>query len=90
MSSSDDGGFSEEDEGDPELAQLMKENSDIDSSSSERESEDSDNETAFKRPRKSRRPFNDHKYEGMSSTLAVLMLGCWTCRIPALYKDFTQ
>ena len=82
-SSSEDG----DDDGDPELASLLRENSEMSSSSDEEGEEDGPSAPAAKRREKRQ---GSDTYEGMSSTVAVLMLGCWTMRIPVLYLDFAR
>jgi len=68
-----------------ELDALMQENSDI--------SESSDEEgeklmaAGHKKPSKSKGRF---AYESPASTIAVLVVGCWTLRIPVMYRDFSR
>ena len=68
-----------------ELDALMQENSDISDSSDE---EDDDLIPAgTKQPGKSNGKF---LYESPASTIAVLVVGCWTLRIPVMYRDFSR
>ena len=68
-----------------ELDALMQENSDI-SDSSDEES-DTFIPTSDKKPRKSK---GRYAYESPASTVAVLVVGCWTLRIPVMYRDFSR
>ena len=79
----------EEDEEDPELEKLLRENSATPSSSS---SEDEDG--AQPRPRLHDKQRN-HKttfrpYDSPAGNIAVLMLACWTLRLPVMYMDFKR
>ncbi|KAJ7179052.1 hypothetical protein C8R46DRAFT_622631 [Mycena filopes] len=90
--SSDDGDEEmEEAENDPDLDQLLAENSASESSSDNGDDEvntDVDRET---KPTKSgRKRAGLHKYEQPESTLAVIVLACWTLRVPILYRDLTR
>jgi RNA polymerase I-specific transcription initiation factor RRN7 len=68
-----------------ELEALMQENSDILDSSDE---EDDDLVPAgVDKPSKSKGRF---AYESPASTIAVLVVGCWTLRIPVMYRDFSR
>ncbi|KAG7449110.1 uncharacterized protein BT62DRAFT_888159 [Guyanagaster necrorhizus] len=57
------------------------------SSESELEDEDGDGvrRGEAKQPRKKRSP---DRYRSLTSTIAVLMLACWTMRIPVMFRDF--
>ena len=68
-----------------ELDALMQENSDI-SDSSEEEGNNSI-PTSDKKPRNSK---GRYAYESPASTVAVLVVGCWTLRIPVMYRDFSR
>ncbi|KAK0206431.1 hypothetical protein DFS33DRAFT_1381535 [Desarmillaria ectypa] len=59
------------------------------SSESESEREDGDGSGCEepKQTRKKRSP-NLNKYRSVTSTVAVLMLACWTMRIPVMFRDF--
>ncbi|KAF8076486.1 hypothetical protein FPV67DRAFT_1558944 [Lyophyllum atratum] len=82
------------DEEDPELAALLRANSDIEESSSgEDESvvEDKDKPPEGKRKSTKKgtgRRHGRHIYESPASTIAVLIVACWTMRIPILCRDF--
>ncbi|KAG6857093.1 hypothetical protein H0H87_009654 [Tephrocybe sp. NHM501043] len=71
---------------DPELAELMRSNSDADDSSG---SGDEDEPPKHKGRMKGR-SHGRKIYEGPASTIAVLMVGCWTLRIPVLCRDLTK
>lgn len=70
---------------DPELAQLLRENSEYSSSSDE---EDQDDAERVPEVTKKRKRHGRHRFEGPASAIAVLMVACWTLRIPVLYRDF--
>ncbi|KDR83659.1 hypothetical protein GALMADRAFT_56567 [Galerina marginata CBS 339.88] len=70
---------------DSELEALMRENSDISSSSDDDEDGVKPGAGGTKRKAKGRL-----LYESPMSTIAVLVVGCWTMRIPVLYRDFTR
>jgi len=85
------GGEEEGEDDDPELAALLQMNSDISSSS------DSDDETGGEPKRqeqgankKGRRRKGRYMYESPASTVAVLIIACWTMRIPVMCRDFTR
>ena len=61
----------------------MQENSDISDSSDEED----DNLVAEKKPSKSK---TRSEYETLVGTIAVLVVGCWTLRIPVMYRDFSR
>ena len=68
-----------------ELDALMQENSEISDSSDEE-----DNNlvpAADKKPSKSK---TRSAYESPVGTIAVLVVGCWTLRIPVMYRDFSR
>lgn len=69
---------------DSELEALMRENSEISSSSDD---EEGDVPNAGLKYKKGRGRF---AYESPMSTIAVLVVACWTMRIPVLYCDFTR
>jgi RNA polymerase I-specific transcription initiation factor RRN7 len=79
---------------DPELAALLQMNSDISSPS---DSED-ETEGEFKRQEqgegktktKGRRHKGRYAYEMPASTIAVLIVACWTLRIPVMCRDFAR
>lgn len=79
-SSSDD-----EADNDPELDDLLAENSASESSSDGEDKMDTKSMPPAVKPKSGR-----HKYERPANTLAVIVLACWTLRIPILYRDLTR
>ncbi|KAJ7094679.1 hypothetical protein B0H15DRAFT_775984 [Mycena belliarum] len=73
-------------EHDPELDELLAENSASESSS---EGEDEVDPKPMPPAAKSKHS-GRHKYEQPANTLAVIVLACWTLRIPILYRDLTR
>jgi RNA polymerase I-specific transcription initiation factor RRN7 len=63
----------------------MRENSDISDSSNEED--DNLVPAGDEKPGKSKGRF---AYESPVSTIAVLVVGCWTLRIPVMYRDFSR
>lgn len=83
-SSSDEEPEQAQNDDDPEIDELMRELSEVSSSSDE----EADGESAPKASgRNDAKP--SHVYEGPSSTIAVLVVACWILRIPILYRDFS-
>ncbi|KIM46103.1 hypothetical protein M413DRAFT_16851 [Hebeloma cylindrosporum] len=74
----------EEEEEDSELEALMRENSDLSSSS------DEDEMQGIPLPKKTGKRKGRSVEESPVSTIAVLVLGCWTLRIPVMYRDFAR
>ena len=74
----------EEEEEDSELEALMRENSDLSSSSDEDETQ------GEPLPKKQGKRKGKSVEESPVSTIAVLVLGCWTLRIPVMYRDFSR
>ncbi|KAL0070682.1 hypothetical protein AAF712_001903 [Marasmius tenuissimus] len=70
---------------DPELAEILRQNSE-----SESDSDEGDDEEVNKPETMSRRRKNHSVYEGPANNLAVLMIACWTLRIPLLYRDLSR
>ena len=68
-----------------ELDALMQENSDISDSSDEE-----DNHLVPASDRKPGKSKTRSAYETLVGTIAVLVLGCWTLRIPVMYRDFSR
>ena len=68
-----------------ELDALMQENSDISDSSDEED--DTLAPVGDKKPGKSN---ISSAYESLVNTIAVLVVGCWTLRIPVMYRDFSR
>jgi len=60
----------------------MRENSELSSSSDENERQE--------KPLRKRKAKGKPVQEGAVSTIAVLALGCWTLRIPVMYRDFAR
>jgi RNA polymerase I-specific transcription initiation factor RRN7 len=88
----EDGEDGEED--DPELAALLQMNSDMSSSSeSENETEGEpkgQDQGEGKTETKGRRQRGRYAYEMPASTIAVLIVACWTLRIPVMCRDFAR
>jgi RNA polymerase I-specific transcription initiation factor RRN7 len=76
----------EDGDGDPELAALLQMNSDISSSSESEVELTRQEEVKPKRMRLKGR----YGYEMPASTIAVLIVGCWTLRIPVICRDFIR
>lgn len=74
----------EEKSRDEELEALLRANSDLEDSS---DGEDEEKPVKQARDIQSRR---QQIYESPASTIAVLIVGCWTLRVPALCRDFTR
>ncbi|KAF8663433.1 hypothetical protein AX16_001003 [Volvariella volvacea WC 439] len=70
-------------EGDPELDALLRENSEIDSSSSE-EGE------VTNAPNPKTKRYRTSWFESPTCTLAILVVSCWILRIPILYCDLVK
>jgi RNA polymerase I-specific transcription initiation factor RRN7 len=79
----------EEDDEDPELNELMQENSES-SSSSEDGGVDRTTKVPLAPPKVQSAKKQFSRYASLSSTIAVLMLACWTIRIPVIYMDFIR
>jgi len=72
-------------EEDPEMAELLRQNSET---SSQEESESDEQPTA--RSSKTAKIKGHNVHEGPAMNLAVLMVALWTMKIPVLYRDFTR
>ncbi|KAG5724960.1 hypothetical protein E4T56_gene12493 [Termitomyces sp. T112] len=85
-SHSDEEDEQEEKSRDEELEALLRANSDLEDSS--------DDEDGEKPPKPAGRMPGRRRgyqvYESPESTIAVLIVGCWTLRIPVLCRDFTR
>ncbi|KAF9076732.1 hypothetical protein BDP27DRAFT_1283456 [Rhodocollybia butyracea] len=69
---------------DPELVELMRENSESEDDDDELDEGDDSN-------REESRPKRGHNaYEGPANNLAVLMVALWTLRIPVMYRDLIR
>lgn len=80
---------SEDDEDvDPELAQLLKENSDLSSSSDEAEEQEDPIDDAPQQPRRPRGRLS--RYDKQYSNIAILVASLWMLRIPVMYRDFIK
>ncbi|KAF8974480.1 hypothetical protein BDZ97DRAFT_1935346 [Flammula alnicola] len=78
----------EEDDEDSELDALMRENSDLSSSSSDGDgTHKPPTRKKFRRKGKAR---GRSSYESPVSTVSVLVLACWTLRIPVMIRDLTK
>ncbi|EGO01877.1 hypothetical protein SERLA73DRAFT_177450 [Serpula lacrymans var. lacrymans S7.3] len=73
-------------EEDPELTELLRENSET--SSSDEEADEAPQSKPGNRPKHQRGLVG--KYDGPLSTVAVLVLACWTMRLPVMYMDFIK
>ncbi|KAG6821628.1 hypothetical protein H0H93_000137 [Arthromyces matolae] len=72
---------------DPELEALLHDDSDLDDSSEDQE----DEKKSTKLERKIKRQRRGHQvYETPASTIAILVVGCWTLRLPVFYRDFIR
>ena len=87
--------FSSDEEGgaiDPELASLLRLNSESDddgtSNASEPDAQTQSNNKGDKGKRKRGR--KAYAYDGPASLVAVLVVACWTMRIGKLYTDFVR
>lgn len=70
-----------------ELEALLHENSELEESSDEDEDDEKEVE---KGKESSRRGQGPNVYEKPASTIAVLMVACWTMRVPVLCRDFIR
>ncbi|KAG5648986.1 hypothetical protein DXG03_000335 [Asterophora parasitica] len=85
-------------EDDSELAALLRVNSDVDESSTEEEEEEDKDKSSTRKGKDKGKKSNKgigrmrgrHVYESPASTIAVLVVACWTLRVPALCRDFTR
>ncbi|KAF8195802.1 hypothetical protein K438DRAFT_1586954 [Mycena galopus ATCC 62051] len=86
----DKDGVKEEEETDPELEELLAENSASESSSSDGEDEINSGKTKLIPPSKRKSQSRKARFEQPANTIAVIVLACWTLRIPILYRDLTR
>jgi len=77
---------SSSEEEDPELVELLRENSEV-SSFDEDKGHTSQHATEQVHPQRYR--FID-KYDRPANCIAVLIVACWATRLPIMYKDFIQ
>lgn len=76
----------EEEEEDPELEKLLRENSETPSSS-----EDEDQPRPKPLPDSKKKGREVHRgYDTSAGNISVLMLACWTLRLPVMYMDFIR
>lgn len=78
---------SDDDSEDPELAKLLRENSESPSSSDNDEqprSQPADTE------RKGKGRFIHQEYDSPAGNISILMIACWTMRFPVMYMDFVR
>jgi len=71
---------------DPQLARLLREASESDSDRSHTGSHSPDTRKPIHRRRLRGHP----KHGGPAANIAVLVLACWTMRVPVIYKDFIK
>lgn len=83
-SASSSSSSSDSDEEDFELSQLMREPSDYASSSDESEQESKPH------PAPSKKKELHGLYDSPTGNIAVLVVACWTLRLPVTYMDFIQ
>lgn len=74
-----------ENENELELDALMQENSDISDSSDEE-----DDNLVPASDKKFGKAKTKTENESLVGTIAVLVVGCWTLRIPVMYRDFSR
>ncbi|KAJ6515804.1 hypothetical protein C8R45DRAFT_888912 [Mycena sanguinolenta] len=89
-SDDDDRDEVKKEETDSELDELLAENSASDSSSSDGEDEIDADKNNFMPPRKRKARGGLTRFEQPVNTIAVIVLACWTLRIPVLYRDLTR
>ncbi|KAJ7665533.1 hypothetical protein B0H17DRAFT_1336528 [Mycena rosella] len=73
----------EEPANDPELEELLAENSASESSSEGEDEVDAKSVPPRRTPKR-------HEHERLVNTLAVIVVACWTLRVPILYRDLTR
>ncbi|KAI0719577.1 hypothetical protein C8T65DRAFT_706255 [Cerioporus squamosus] len=88
-SSSSSGSESEESGEDSELDRLMRENSESPSSDDEGHTESRKHSSAHV-SKKKKRTFGRHNHDEPASTVSVLVVACWTLRLPVIYMDFVR
>lgn len=91
-SDSDDNGERKKEllEQDEDMEKLMQENSDLDSSSEDEpgEGEETQGPGVLRDNPRKRSWTHPHFAENPQHNIAVLMVACWTLRLPVLYRDF--
>lgn len=88
-SSSSSESSSDEEEEDPELEKLLRENSATPSSSSD-EGENDGQPRPRPEQKASKNKSTYRPYDSPAGNIAVLMLTCWTLRLPVMYMDFKR
>lgn len=73
-------------DGDPEMAELLHENS----ASGSSDEDDVDTSTKPTPTQQLRKRGSLDRYDSPASNIAVLVLACWTMRIPVMYDDFRK
>ncbi|KAI1795209.1 hypothetical protein LXA43DRAFT_882600 [Ganoderma leucocontextum] len=73
---------------DPELDELMRENSLTPSSSDQEDAEGSKQRRASVAVARKRPTFSKH--DALANTISVLVVACWTLRLPVMYIDFVR
>lgn len=75
---------------DEDIEKLMQENSDLSSSSEDEPEEGEERQgTGVLRDNPKKKSWaNPHFTENPQHNIAVLMVACWTLRVPVLYRDF--
>ncbi|KAJ7276485.1 hypothetical protein B0H12DRAFT_1215015 [Mycena haematopus] len=89
-SDDDDENDVKQEETDHELDELLAENSASESSSSDSEDKIDGDKTNLMPPGKRKAKGGLSRFEQPANTIAVIVLACWTLRIPILYRDLTQ
>ena len=79
---------SSEEEDDLDMDELLRENSEAPSSSEDENGDESRPRAARDRRRKDKTTFRP--YDSPAANIAVLMLACWTLRLPVMYMDFKR
>ncbi|GJE84201.1 hypothetical protein PsYK624_002770 [Phanerochaete sordida] len=79
---------STEEEEDLDMDELLKENSEAPSSSEDDDGDESRPRARQDRRRKDKTTFRP--YDSPAANIAVLMLACWTLRLPVMYMDFKR
>ncbi|KAH6914843.1 hypothetical protein BKA70DRAFT_1257190 [Coprinopsis sp. MPI-PUGE-AT-0042] len=91
-SASDTSSESDRDPNEDEIERLMRENSELESS--DNEGEDGNAGPAAAKPKskksKSRSRQMQQLYESPANTIAILVIACWTLRVPVAYCDFSR
>ncbi|KAI0686432.1 hypothetical protein BC835DRAFT_1288082 [Cytidiella melzeri] len=87
-----DSSSSESDEGelDDEMEKLLRENSEASSSDDGDEQLHTQPSAGSERGRSKKGQDTNKGYDSPAANLAVLMVACWTMRVPVIYKDFIK